>query len=70
VRDWWRVPEDPDGNDLETNWVKLAAELEAANQAERRAAGDDATAEQATRRLKLVVKNAIDAAKAGGKKRR
>ena len=64
------MSDDPDNDVFETNWQKLAAELEAAGQPERRATGDD-TAEQATRRLKLVVKNALDAARsARGKKRR
>ena len=68
---WWLLSDDPDDNVFETNWQKLAAELEASGQPDRRAAGDDPTAEQATRRLKLVVKNALDAARsARGKKRR
>ena len=65
------MPDDPDESIFETNWYKLAAELEAAGQPDRRAGADDPTAEQATRRLKLVVKNALDAARGTrGKKRR
>ena len=69
--EWWPLSDDPDENVFETNWQKLAAELEAAGQPDRRVPGDDGTAEQTTRRLKLVVKNALDAARgARGKKRR
>jgi hypothetical protein len=65
------VPEDPDDDMLEVNWQKLAAELEAGGPIDRRASGDEGTAAQATRRLKLVVKNALDAARSTrGKKRR
>ena len=64
------MPDDQDESVFETNWQKLAAELEASGQADRRAAGDEG-AEQTTRRLKLVVKNALAAARnARGKKRR
>jgi len=64
------VPDDPEESVFETNWQKLAAELETAGQADRRATGDEG-AEQTTRRLKLVVKNALAAAtNARGKKRR
>ena len=65
------MPDDPNDGVFETNWHKLAAELEASGQPDRRGAGDDATAEQATRRLKLVVKNALDESRSQrGKKRR
>lgn len=65
------MSDDADENVFETNWQKLAAELESAGQPDRRATGDDGTAEQKTRRLKLVVKNALDAARSSrGKKRR
>lgn len=64
------MSDEQDDNVFETKWQKLAAELESAGQGDRRPAGED-TAEQATRRLKLVVKNALDAARgARGKKRR
>ena len=64
------MPDESDENVFETNWQKLAAELESAGQPDRRA-GEDGTAEQKTRRLKLVVKNALDAARSSrGKKRR
>ena len=64
------MSDDQDGDVLKPNWQKLAAELDAAGQPDRRAPTDDG-AEQATRRLKLVVKNAIEAAKGlPGKKRR
>ena len=65
------MSDNPDDDVFETNWQKLAAELEASGPPERRGTADDATAEQATRRLKLVVKNALDEARSQrGKKRR
>ena len=67
---WWLLSDDPDDNVFERNWQKLAAQLETSGPHDRPANGDEATAEQATRRLKLVVKNALDAANARGKKRR
>ena len=65
------LTQDSDEDVFETNWQKLAAEIEAAGQSDRSGPADEGTAEQATRHLKLVVKNALDAARgAKGKKRR
>lgn len=64
------MSDEPDENVLETNWYKLATELEAETEPDRRAGSDNATAEQATRHLKLVVKDALDAARRVRRKKR
>jgi len=64
------VSDEPDENALETNWYKLATELEAASEPDRAAGNGNATAEQTTRHLKLVVKDALDAARRVRRKKR